>query len=58
VVAPAWAQDAAHHGRLGLTMLVTGALLLLVPFGIGLLVLGVVLRVRRAERGGGDPGPG
>ena len=46
----------AHHARLGFTMFVTGALLVLVPIGIGLLVLGVVLRARRAQRDGGAHG--
>jgi cytochrome c biogenesis protein CcdA len=31
-------------------MFVAGALLVLVPIGIGLLVLGAVLRARRAQR--------
>jgi hypothetical protein len=47
----------AHHGRLGLTMLVTGALLVLVPIGIGVLVVGVVLRIRREQRDAADRGP-
>ena len=47
----------AHHARLGFTMFVTGALLVLVPIGIGLVVLGVVLRARREQRNGGDRGP-
>jgi hypothetical protein len=38
-------------------MLLTGALLVLVPIGIGLLVLGVVLRARRGQGEGGHRGP-
>jgi len=46
----------ADHARLGVMMFVTGALLVLVPIGIGLLVIRVVLRARREQREGGDRG--
>jgi len=55
--AVATAQTMAHHGRLGLTMLVTGALLVLGPIGIGVLVVGGVLRILREQRDAADRGP-
>ncbi len=52
---PAWAQGMSH-GHLGRMMILSGALLVLVPIGIGVLVAGVVLHDRRqaAKRNGRD----
>ena len=41
------------HGHLGVVMLLSGALMVLVPIGIGILVAGVVLHDRRRKGGSG-----
>lgn len=47
------------HGHLGLTMLLSGVLLVLVPIGIGVLIAAVVIHDRRkaAKRSGPDGQP-
>jgi len=47
------------NGHLGMTMLLSGALLVLVPMGIGILVAAVVIHDRRkaAKRTGADGEP-
>ena len=44
------------HTHLGTVMLLTGALMVLVPLGIGILVAGVVLHDRRRKGGSGEGG--
>ena len=44
------------HGHLGLVMLLSGALMVLVPLGIGILITAVVLHDRRRRNARGREG--